>query len=260
MSTPSVSHDRRVEASSADQELARIVARNRLLDALAGEARGSLAPHLERVTLEIGDTLARAGERWSYLYFPEGAAVSVLKRMDDGRAMEVGTIGNEGIVGLPAILGADASEADTVVPIPGLALRAPVEVVRDVIHQHPRLLDVVHRYTQAYLAQVAQNAACNQLHSLEQRCARWLLATHDRVGGVDVLPLKHEYLAMMLGTYRPAVSVAVGALQRRKLISYRRGRMHVVDRAGLAAAACECYRTVRQEFERLVPIATNGSR
>jgi CRP-like cAMP-binding protein len=245
------------DAGAADvsraHEADRVVAKNRLLEAIAPDAREALEPHLERVTLEIGDTLTRAGERWSYLYFPEGAAISVIKQMADGRSVEVGAIGNEGIVGLPAILGADTSEGDAIVPIPGYAVRAPVEVVLDVVHRRPQLLDVVHRYTQAYLAQVAQNAACNQLHGLEHRCARWLLATHDRVGEIDVLPLKHEYLAAMLGVYRPAVTVAVGALQKRGLISYRRGRMHVVDRQGLQAAACECYSTVRQQFDRLVP-------
>jgi CRP-like cAMP-binding protein len=228
-------------------------AKNRLLDALDPQARRSLEPHLERVTLEIGDTLARAGQPWSYLYFPEGAAVSVVKRMTDGRGIEVGAIGNEGLVGLPAVLGADACDTDTVVPVPGSALRAPVHEVVGVAHSNPQLLDVVHRYTQAYLTQVAQNAACNQLHRLVQRCARWLLMTCDRVGGADVIPLKHEYLALMLGVHRPAVTLAVGELKARGLISYRRGRMYVVDRAGLGAVACECYHTVRQQYDRLLP-------
>jgi CRP-like cAMP-binding protein len=223
-----------------------------LLDALAPETRALLEPHLERVALEIGDTLAKAGEPWSYLYFPEGAAVSVVKRMTDGRAIEIGGIGDEGLVGLPAILGADACEADTVVPVPGSALRAPVRVVLSVARSNPQLLDVVHRYTQAYLTQVAQSAACNQLHTLDQRCARWLLMTYDRVG-TDVIPMKHEYLAFMLGVHRPAVTLAVSHLKRRGLINYRRGRMYVVDRVGLGEVACECYRTVRQQFDRLIP-------
>lgn len=237
----------------------RQAAKNRLLDALSPDTRASLEPHMERVTLEIGEILARAGEPWSQLYFPEGAAVSVLQHMDDGSTIEVGTIGNEGIVGLPAILGAEWCEADAVAPIPGPALRVPVDVVITTAHRRPELLDVVHRYAQAYLTQVAQNAACNQLHTLEQRCARWLLMAHDRVGGATIIPLRHAYLAMMLGVHRPAITHAVGGLQRRGLISYRRGRMRVVDRAGLEAATCECYRVVRQQFDRLLPVATRAA-
>lgn len=227
--------------------------RNRLLDALSPDARAALEPHLERVTLEIGELLARAGEPWTHLYFPEGAAISLLKRMDDGSAIEVGTIGNEGVVGLPAVLGAEQCETDTVAPIPGHALRAPIDVVLAAIRIRPELMDVIHRYTQAYLTQVAQNAACNRLHDLEQRCARWLLMAHDRVGSADVIPLKHSYLAVMLGVHRPAITHAVGALQGRGLISYRRGRMRLVDRAGLEGAACECYGIVRRQFDRLLP-------
>jgi CRP-like cAMP-binding protein len=212
-----------------------------------------LEPHLERVTLEIGDILARAGERWSHLYFPEDATISVVHRMEDGRTIEVGTIGNEGIVGLPVFLGADSCQADAIAPIPGAAIRVPVDVVLASAKHRPGLLDVVHRYAQAYLTQVAQNAACNQLHDLEQRCARWLLMTYDRVGGTDVIPLKHAYLASMLGVHRPAVTLAVGALQKQGLIRYRRGLMCLVDRAGLEAATCECYHLVRQQFDRLVP-------
>jgi len=135
---------------------------------------------------------------------------------------------------------------------PGSALRAPVDTVRAASRRHPELLDVVHRYTQAYLAQVTQNAACNQMHSLEQRVARWLLMAHDRAGRADTLPLKHEYLAMLLGVHRPAVSLVVGALKARGFVSYSRGRMHLDDRAGLEAAACECYRIVRQRFEQII--------
>ena len=233
-------------------ETGRCVARNLLLDALPPHVRASLEPHLERVTLEIGDTLARAGERWSHLYFLEGASASVLQRMHDGSAIEVSTVGNEGVVGLPVFLGADRCDCDIIAPIPGPALRAHVRAIRTASSEHPALLDVVHRYTQAYLAQVAQNAACNQLHRLDQRCARWLLMAHDRVGRADAIPLKHEYLAMMLGVHRPAVTVAVGALKSQGFIGYRRGRIHLLDRAGLEAAACECYRVVREHFDQLV--------
>jgi CRP-like cAMP-binding protein len=258
MSTELLARDR-TSSSPRATDADRQAAKNRLLEALSPDTRASLEPHLERVTLEIGDILARVGDPWSHLYFPEGAAVSVLKHMDNGSTIEVGTVGNEGIVGLPALLGARSCETDAVAPIPGPALRVPVGVVLTTAHDRPELLEVVHRYTQAYLAQVAQNAACNQLHGLEQRCARWLLMAHDRAGDADVIPLRHAYLAMMLGVHRPAITHAVGALQARGLISYRRGRMRLVDRAGLEAATCECYRVVRQQFDRLLPrVAARG--
>lgn len=233
-------------------EVGQRAAKNRLLGALSPDTRASLEPHLERITLELGDTLARAGEAWSFLYFPEEAAVSMLHRMHDGDAIEVGIIGNEGVVGLPGLLGALSCDVDAVAPIPGSVLRAPVDAVRAASRRHPELLDVVHRYTQAYLAQVTQNAVCNQMHTLEQRVARWLLMAHDRAGRAETLPLKHEYLALMLGVHRPAVSVVVGTLKARGFVSYARGRMHLDDRVGLEGAACECYRVVRQRFDQIL--------
>lgn len=233
-------------------EIGQRAAKNRLLTALRPDTRASLDPHLERITLELGDTLARAGEGWSYLYFPEEAAVSVLHRMHDGGTVEVGIIGNEGVVGLPGLLGAASCDADAIAPIPGSVLRAPVDAVRAATRRHPEFLDAVHRYTHAYLAQVTQNAACNQMHCLEQRVTRWLLMAHDRAGRAETLPLKHEYLAMLLGVHRPAVTLAVGLLKARGFVSYSRGRMHLDDRVGLEAAACECYRIVRQRFEQIL--------
>jgi CRP-like cAMP-binding protein len=247
--TPDRSRD--TDAPPID-EAGRREVENRLLSALPADARAFLEPHLERITLELGDTLARAGEGWSYLYFPEKAAVSVLHRMHDGGTVEVGIVGNEGVVGLPGLLGAVSCDEDAIAPIPGSALRAPVDVVRSASRRHPELLDVVHRYTQAYLAQVTQNAACNKMHSLEQRVARWLLMAHDRAGRAETLPLKQEYLAMLLGVHRPAVSVVVGTLKDRGFVSYSRGRVHLDDRVGLEAVACECYHIVRQRFEQIL--------
>jgi CRP-like cAMP-binding protein len=242
---------RDTDAAPAD-EVGQRAAKNRLLSALSPDTRASLEPHLERITLEIGDALATAGKGWSFLYFPEDAAVSMIHRMHDGGAIEVGIIGNEGVVGLPGLLGAVSCDADAIAPIPGSALRAPVDAVRAASRRHPELLDVVHRYTHAYLAQVTQNAACNQMHSLEQRVARWLLTAHDRAGRAETLPLKHEYLAMMLGVHRPAVSLVVGTFKARGFVNYSRGRMHLDDRVGLESTACECYRIVRQRFEQIL--------
>ena len=230
----------------------RFAAGNRLLAALPAADAEWLAPHLERVMLVIGQVLAEPGEPFEHVYFPETAVVSVVNRMADGAAVEVGTIGNEGMAGLAAYLDAEASESQTFCQLPGAALRVPAAVVTEAAARRGvrRLLN---RYAQAYLTLVAQGAACNRLHHIEARCARWLLTTHDRVGGADAFPLKQEFLAVMLGVRRPGVTVAAGALQDAGLIRYRRGGVRVLDRAGLEAASCECYGIVRRHFDRLLP-------
>jgi CRP-like cAMP-binding protein len=226
---------------------------NRLLAALAADDLAALAPHLEEVTLGNGEVLAEPGEPLADIYFPETAIMSVINRMADGAGVEVGTVGNEGLVGLAALLGAEASESQTLAQIPGTALRLPAAVLVAAVDAQPALRRLLLRYTQAYLTQVAQGAACNRLHGIEARCARWLLMTHDRVGGADAFPLTQEFLAIMLGVRRAGVSVAAGALQDAGLIRYRRGGIRVLDRAGLEAAACECYGVVRRQFDRLLP-------
>jgi CRP-like cAMP-binding protein len=156
---------------------------NRLLAALAPDDLAALAPHLEEVTLGNGEVLADPGEPLADIYFPETAIMSVINRMADGAGVEVGTVGNEGLVGLAALLGAEASESQTLAQIPGTALRLPPPCWSRPSTRRPALRRLLHRYTQAYLTQVAQGAACNRLHGIEARCARWLLMTHDRVGG-----------------------------------------------------------------------------
>ena len=227
---------------------------NRLLETLAVVSPGDaawLAPQLESVTLELGEVLAAATEPFVHVYFPETAVVSIINHMSDGGAVEVGTIGNEGMVGIASFLDADPGQNETVVQIPGTARRAPSSAVADGAHGHPTLRRLLSRYTQAYLTQVAQTAACNRLHGIEERCARWLLMTHDRVGRAETFPLTQEYLAIMLGVRRAGVTLAAGALRDAGLIRYSRGSVHVVDREGLEAASCECYGIVRRHFDRL---------
>jgi CRP-like cAMP-binding protein len=172
--------------------------------------------------------------------------------MANGSAIEVGTIGNEGVTGISVLLGAHASTNETFVQIPGTAHRvAADELVRE-IDARPALRHLLNLYAEAYLTQVAQTAACNRLHDIESRCARWLLMTHDRVGQAEQFPLKQEFLAIMLGVRRAGVSVAASALQDAGLIHYTRGSIRVLDRAGLEAVACECYGIVRQHFDRLL--------
>ena len=164
-----------------------------------------------------------------------------------------GTIGNEGFAGLPAYLQADASETNTFCQVPGSVLRLPIDDLIEAAAQNQELRKMLGRYTQSYLTQVSQSAACNRVHDIEQRCARWLLMTHDRVDGADQFPLKQEFLAFMLGVRRAGVTLAAGRLQESGYIRYRRGVIRIVDRDGLESAACECYRIVRRHFDRLMP-------
>ena len=247
-------HDRAPGEGALHDEVSHgAVMTNRLLRALAPDALAALAPHLERVTLGNGQVLAESGVALGFAYFPETAVISMINRMADGAAVEVGTIGSEGLVGIAALLEADASESQTLTQIPGTALRLSAAALTAAVDAQPALRRLLHRYTQAYLTQVAQGAACNRLHGIEARCARWLLMTHDRVGGADAFPLKQEFLAIMLGVRRTGVTIAAGALQDAGLIRYRRGGIRVLDRAGLELAACECYGVVRRHFDRLLP-------
>jgi CRP-like cAMP-binding protein len=231
--------------------------KNRLLSTMRASDFDALAPHLELVELQLHEMLARQGERFTHVYFPEGAIISLLNRMADGDGVEVGTIGNEGMAGLPAYLGVEATESETFCQVVGPAIRLPVSILVDAAERQPSLRQLLNRYTQAYLSQIAQSAACNRLHNIERRCARWLLMTHDRVNRAEEFPLKQQFLAEMLGVRRAGVTVAAGALQDAGLIAYRRGIIRVLDREGLEAAACECYSIVRQRFDQLIPVTSS---
>ena len=229
---------------------------NRLIEALAVLAPSDaawVATQIEPVELDIGQLIARAGEPFGHVYFPETAVLSIISRMADGTAVEVGTVGNEGMAGVGVFLGADVSVNETVAQIPGTAGRIESTRFVDGAATRPELRRLLNRYTEAYLTQVAQTAACNRLHGIDARCARWLLMTHDRVGEAERFPLTQEYLAIMLGVRRGGVSLAAGTLRDAGLIRYSRGAIRVVDRAGLETAACECYGIVRRHFDRLLP-------
>jgi len=238
------------EGSAAE----RPAAQNRLLatlELLAPDDYAWLEPHLTCVSLALGETVADAGQPYAQAYFPITAVMSVICRMMDGGAAEVGTIGNEGMVGVSVLLDAAPSPHETVAQIPGLALVADANVIAEGMRTRPAIGSLLLRYVHEYLTQVAQTASCNRLHGIEQRCARWLLMTHDRVGKAEQFPLTQGYLAIMLGVRRAGVTVAAGALQDAGLIKYHRGGIRVLDRAGLEAAACECYGVVRRHFDRL---------
>ena len=229
-----------------------IAHRNRLLHTITSRGYANFDAQLERVDLSIRDMLARQGESFTHAWFPETCVISLVNVMSDGSAIEVGTVGHEGFAGLPAYLEADASECDTFCQVPGTALRLPMDAVLQAASLSAPMRRLLGRYTQSYLTQVSQSAACNRAHDIEQRCSRWLLMTHDRVDGAPEFSLKQEFLAYMLGVRRAGVTLAAGRLQERGLIRYRRGNIRVIDRAGLEGAACECYGIVRRHFDRLL--------
>jgi CRP-like cAMP-binding protein len=194
--------------------------------------------------------LYRANGPIDHVYFPTSGVLSLIVIMADGGSVEVGTVGNEGFLGTPILLGADRSPTQVFCQVPGSSRRMRADVFVDEIAKSPAFRRACLRYTQGLLAMTAQSTACNKLHPVNERCARWLLITHDRVPG-DEFPMTHEFLAMMLGTRRASVTVAAGTLQQAGLITYHRGHIRVLDRPGLEAASCECYALVRAEMDRL---------
>jgi CRP-like cAMP-binding protein len=225
----------------------------RILLALEPKERERLLAATLPVSLESKETLLRGGDRIATVYFPETSVVSQLTTMDDGTSVEVANIGNEGIVGVSAFLGVDTIGAreSFQVEVPGQARAMDVAIFVKEARRDP-LRSLVERYVQAQFVQVAQRLACVALHSIPERCSRWLLLTHDRVGDRE-FPLTQEFLAQMLGVRRASVTQAAGGLQNAGLIRYSRGRVTVLDRDGLENAACECYGIIRRELERLLP-------
>lgn len=212
---------------------------NLLLAALPPNDRARLDAHLEPFPLPADLVLYEPNAPVRYAYFPTDGVISMVSDMEEG-TVEVGTIGREGMAGLPVLLHVPSMPMRVFVQVPGASLRIETARLRDAVRESPALERSLLRSAMAFLDQVAQSTACNRLHTLEERCARWLLMTHDRVLG-DELILKQKFLAEMLGVHRPAVTLAAGALQRAGLISYKRGKIQVIDRAGLEHAACECY-------------------
>jgi CRP-like cAMP-binding protein len=230
------------------------LSQNHLLAALDERGARDLAPSLEAVALPRGEVLARAGQQVKHAYFPLSGMISVVALMPDGLGAEVATVGNEGMMGLPILFGSGISPFHVMAQLSGDALRIRAGELEIALVGGNRLSELLRTYSQAFFVQTAQNAACNTLHSISRRGARWLLATHDRAEG-DSFHLTQEFLAFMLGVARQSVGIAVGDLQDRGLIEYHRGEMHILDRPGLEAATCECYEIVRGEFSRLLGIA-----
>jgi CRP-like cAMP-binding protein len=226
--------------------------RNRLLAALLPEDLLTLRKHLERVPLVNGSVLFEADEPITHVYFIEAGVVSLTAAFQNGSTAEMATVGREGVVGVSTLLGSDAALGRYLVQAPGSALAVEASRFQGALRKSPALLAVCQAYARAFLGQALQTAACNSVHTVEQRCARWLLMSHHRRDS-DTFALKQELLAKMLGVCRPTATVAAGALQRAGLIRYSRGVLTVLDRPGLAVASCECYRVIRDHFEHLLP-------
>lgn len=224
--------------------------RNVLLGLLPDEEFRRLEPALELVPLDVRDELYETGGAIEHVWFPVDAVLSVLAAVEGEVAVEVATVGYEGMSGLPAFLGAAESPHDSYCQIAGTAVRLATGDLRRFLASDGALHDLLHRYTQATMVQLSQNVACNRLHTTEERCARWLLQTRDRVGA-DEFGLTQVFLAQMLGVRRGTVSLTAGVLQQAGLIRYTRGRITVVDADALHEAACECYDVVQAQFRRL---------
>jgi CRP-like cAMP-binding protein len=223
---------------------------NFILGALPDEEYARLRERLEPVNLDLKQMIYETDQPIRHAYFPTSAVLSMISQVDGAAAVEVATIGREGMAGLPVFLGVGASPNTIFAQIPGLALRMRAEQLRDVLAGDGALHRQLHRYIQATMVQLSQNVACNRLHSTEERAARWLLMTADRVGA-ERFPLTQDFLAQMLGVRRATVSITAGLLHNAGLISYKRGVITVDDRAGLEDAACDCYGIVRDEFQEL---------
>ena len=223
---------------------------NQLLAALPAEELERLLPDLEHIPLTIGDVLYTPDDPIRYVYFPNNGVVSILNTLGERLSIEVGMVGKEGLVGIPIFLGVDMAINQAVVQVPGDAMRMVADTFRDAVKRDGPLHDLLHLYTYALLTQMSLSIACNRFHNVEKRFSRWLLVIHDRLDSDEFL-LTQEYISRMLGAQRPHVTTAAGALQKAGLISYRRGRIAILDRDGLEKSSCGCYRNGKENFDGL---------
>jgi CRP-like cAMP-binding protein len=221
---------------------------NRILRALPGKEYKRLVTHLEQVPLTFAKVLYEPGDTIEYVYFPNAGVVSLLSTVEDRSTLEIGVIGNEGMVGLSVMLGVKTSPTRALVQGEGSAMRMKAAALRKAMNGDGSLQKLLHRSTHALMTQISQSAACNRFHIVEARLARWLLMTHDRTG-TDEFRLTQQFLSDMLGVRRVGVTNAATALQRNKLITYSRGHITVLNRAGLEAAACKCYSIIKAEYD-----------
>ncbi len=224
---------------------------NQLLAALSEIEYQRLVPNLELVSLPLRKVIYEPGELITHVYFPHQALVSLVSLMEDGSTVEVGLVGNEGMVGLPVIWGGDTTTTKAFVQIADSGSRMKASLLKIEFDRGDQLQTLLLRYMQALHTQISQLAACNRLHMIEGRLARWLLSVHDRMQK-DEFPLTQEFIGQMLGTRRAGVSEAAGVLSQAGMIRYTRGKITILDRPKLEATACECYGLVKSEFTRLL--------
>ena len=218
---------------------------NKILLSISDSEYNSIRPHLEYLRLPNHLVLHETGEKLRFAYFPNRGLISLVVVMKDGKTAEAGVVGNEGFTGTPAAVGLSRGPLRAVVQITGDGFRIKVGALQNTLESAPHLQMMLHRYAAIRGMQVAQTAACNRLHDIGQRLARWLLMTQDRVNS-GALPITHDFLATMLGTDRPSVSLAAGVLQKKGFIEYTRGAVKIVNRKKLEDSACECYDVIRR--------------
>lgn len=235
-----------VRAPSADGR-----PKNKLLAGLPRADFQRLRPHLKTVPMEVKKIIHPANTPVREVFFPNGGVASITTVMQNGSMVEIATVGDEGFLGVNVLFGDGIVSGETMMQVPGTNAEVlPVDVFRREVERGGAFLESVQRYAQGLMTLMMQSTACMALHSVQERCCRWLLMTHDRVPGNEFY-LSHEFLAMMLGSTRPTVTVVAGTLQKAGLIKYVHGRITIVDRPNLEAASCECYETVKRHFDRL---------
>jgi CRP-like cAMP-binding protein len=230
---------------------------NRILRALPAEDRNRLVTNMVRVALPIKTVLFEPGEPIRAVHFPLDGVVSLVTPLDDGAIVEVATVGNEGIVGVPLVPGGSLA-VRAISQVSGSALRMDAGAFLAEVARAGAFSELVHQYLQALFGQISQAAACNRLHTSEERLSRWLLMSHDRVG-VDEFAITHEFLGQMLGSRRATVTLSAGLLQAAGLIRYHRGHISILDREGLEGVACECYGSIKRELDRVGTPPRNGT-
>lgn len=224
---------------------------NHLLAALPAGEYDRILPHLEHVTFSLGESVYESGKQLKHVYFPTTCIVSLLYMMENGTSAEIGIVGNEGVLGIALFMGGDTTPNRAIAQSAGDAFRMKAQALRSEFTLAGRFQLSLLRYTQALITQISQTAVCNRLHPIEQQLCRWLLLSHDRLQA-DELKMTQELIANMLGVRREGVTYAAGRLQAAGLIKYARGRITILDRAGLEATVCECYRVVKDEYDRLL--------
>jgi CRP-like cAMP-binding protein len=231
--------------------------RNQLLSAFEPLAFKTIEPNLERVYLKLGDVVCEAGGILRHAYFPEGSVLSLLTVLENGDAIETSNIGREGAFGLFAAMRSRTSFNRCIVQLAGPMVRCRIEVLELEFSRSKHVRDLFLSFSETLLSQVQQTVACHAMHSVEERMCRWLLMMHDRAGG-EALTYTHEFIAEIIGANRKSISMAAQSMQNAGLISYHRGRMHVINRSALENASCECYGIVKERFDAILTPPENA--